>query len=124
MPGEKGITKLTNNLNSIRSGDQENYRSDTDDTSSIRGYISVFFRYVTLGGNEFIELESVSGGYQVLDSSVSIRAQSVHMRTDTKHKQQIEGCLERLGHLHRQETGYRFKQVLREHLQGQITLLL
>ena len=79
MPGEKGITKLTNNLNSIRSGDQENYRSDTDDTSSIRGYISVFFRYVILGGNEFIDLESVSGGYQVLDSSVSIRAQSVYI---------------------------------------------
>lgn len=79
MPNENGINELTDNLNSIRSDDQENYRSDTDDTSSIRGYISVFFRYVTLGGNEFIDLESVSGGYEVLDSSVSVRAQSVYI---------------------------------------------
>lgn len=79
IPNENGLNELVDNINTIRSNDQENYRTDKDNTSSIRGYISVFFNYVTLGGNEFIDLTSVSGGYEVLDGSVSVRAQSVYI---------------------------------------------
>ncbi len=79
LPKEGELYTLVDTIESIQSGTQSNYRSDTDATKSITGYITVYFQYYTYGGNEFVGLTSVSGGYKKLDSNIRVSSQSVYM---------------------------------------------
>lgn len=73
--------KLGETLTSVRAAQksQSNYRTGVDSSGSIRGYVTVYFKVYTYGGNEFIGLVSVRGGYKILDRSVTVKSQSIYV---------------------------------------------
>lgn len=79
VPKEGELNTLISNVQNVRAGTQSNYRSDIDPSLSITGYITVYFKYQKNGGNEFVGMTSISGGYNRSDRSVGVQSQSVEV---------------------------------------------